>query len=348
MTNDKAMNEPRSNPGFSSPPPRYPGSFLLAVREGLAEAGWTPRKWLGPAVECLDQSGHEQVLGLENLYRRLRGEDRTQWPKLIVEMLHNVPVEAVQTTSLSDVADRVLVRLGQPVSRLGDPEKEVWFQPLLGKHFGLTLVVDHPNAMSYVNQGQLAASGEDAATWLERALDNLRQRTPPGALHVVHEESGLLQCQLGDAYDSSRALILDTLLPAQRENGCFVAVPGRDQLLVLPVDKRALEFVAWLRMIAAKTHQTVPYPISPDVFWVQGGAWRPFGIELASEKIVVTPPPEFEAVLRRLAVVIHEETASEDSAVEQPGADDTEPDSAQPHDREPQDGEPQDGEPPAS
>jgi len=332
------MNEPRSNPGFGATPPRYPGSFLLAVREGLAQAGWQPRKWLGPAVECLDQNGREQVLGLENLYRRLRGEERTEWPKLIVEMLHNVPVEASETTALGDVAERVLVRLGPPMSRLGDPEKEVWFQPLLGKHFGLTLVIDHPNAMSYVNQGQLAASGEDAATWLERALENLRQRTPRDAAQVVHEESGLLQCQIGDAYDSSRALILDWLLPEHQENGCFVAVPGRDQLLVLPVDKRALEFVAWLRMIAAKTHQTVPYPISPDVFWVQVGVWRPFGIELGGDKIVVTPPPEFEAVLRRLAVVIHEEAPPEEDA---------EPGDNKPGDAEPGDAEPGNAEPPA-
>jgi hypothetical protein len=301
------MTNERSNPGFGSTPPRYPGSFLLAVREGLAEAGWQPRRWLGLAVECQDQDGREQLLGLENLYRRLRSEDRSQWPKLIVEMLHNVPVEASETTALSDVAERVLVRLGPPTSRIGEPDKEIWFQPLLGKHFGLTLVVDHPNAMSYVNHGQLAASGQDGPTWLVRALDNLRQRTPRDAAHVVHEESGLLQCEIADAYDSSRALILEWLLPEYAENGYFVAVPGRDQLFILPVDKRALEFVAWLRMIANKVHQTVPYPISPEVYWVHDGAWRPFGIELGTDKIVVTPPPEFEAVLRRLAVVIHEE-----------------------------------------
>ena len=310
------MNEARSNPGFGSTPPRYPGSFLVAVREGLASAGWQPRKWLGLAVECLDQDGREQVLGLENLYRRLRGEERPRWPELIVEMLRNVPAETSATTALRDVAERILVRLGPPMARLGDPEKEIWFRPLLGKHFGLTLVVDHPNAMSYVNQGQLAESGADAEYWLERALENLRQRTPPGAARVAHEESGLLQCELGDAYDSSRALILEWLLPEHRENGYFVAVPGRDHLLVLPVLKRSLEFVAWLRMIAAKAHQGVPYPISPDVFWVHAGTWRPFGIELGGDKIVVRPPPEFEEVLRRLAVTIHEDGAAGDSGSE--------------------------------
>ena len=133
------MNESRSNPGFGSTPPRYPGSFLLALREGLALAGWQPRKWLGLAVECVDAQGREQVLGLENLYRRLRSEERTQWPRLVVEMLQNVPLEAGDTTTLEEAAERILVRVGPPMSRLGDPDKEVWFQPLLGKNSLLLL-----------------------------------------------------------------------------------------------------------------------------------------------------------------------------------------------------------------
>ena len=42
------------------------------------------------------------------------------------------------------------------------------------------------------------------------------------------------------------------------------------------------------------------YPISPDVFWVQGGRGRLFEIEFQGDKIMVTPPPEFEEVVRRL------------------------------------------------
>jgi hypothetical protein len=294
------MPDARSNPGHGSTPPRYPGSFLLAVREALAEAGWQARRWLGMAVECLDQDGREQVLGLENLYRRLRREDRGQWPQLVLEMLRSVPAETGETLALAEAAERILVRVGPPLGPVGDPDKEVWFQPLAGKHLGVTLVIDYPNTMSYVTHGQIAASGQDGPAWLERGLANLRQRTPAGAARIAHEESGLWQCEVGDAYDSSRALILDALLPEHRENGWLIAVPGRDQLLVLPVVKRSLEYVAWLRMIAAKAHQTVPYPISAEVYWVHEGAWRLFSIDLHGEKVMVTPPPEFEEVLRRL------------------------------------------------
>jgi hypothetical protein len=297
---DLRMPDARHNPGQGSAPPRYPGSFLLAVREALAEAGWQPRQWLGMAVECADQGGREQVLGLENLYRRLRREDRSEWPRLILEMIRSVPADSAETVALAEVAERILVRVGPPLGPVGERDKEVWFQPLMGKHLGLTLVIDHPNTMSYINLEQLAESGRDASVWLERALDNLRQRTPPDIARVVHDESGLIQCEVGDAYDSSRSLILDHLLPEHQDNGYFVAIPGRDQLLVLPVVKQSLEYVAWLRMIASKAHQTVPYPISPEVFWIQGSTWRSFGIEVRNEKITVTPPPEFEEILRRL------------------------------------------------
>jgi hypothetical protein len=304
------MPDSRSNPGYNSPTPRYPGSFLLAVREALAEVKWQARKWLGGAVECFDQDGQEQVLGLENLYRRLRREDRAEWPKLIVEMLRTIPASAGELVALAEAAERILPRVGPPLASVMPPDREIWFQPIVGKSLGVTLVVDSPNTMSYVTLGQVADSGRDGTAWLETALGNLRLRTPEDVLQVAHEESGLLQCEIGDAYDSSRSLIVEHLLPLHAENGYFIAIPGRDQLLVLPVTKTCLEYVAWLRMIATKAHQTVPYPISPEVFWVQGGVWRVFDIEIDKDKITVAPPPEFEEVLRRLTAK-HDEAAPE-------------------------------------
>ena len=290
----------RSHPGHGSTPPRYPGSFLAAVRAALEEMKWQARKWLGSAVECVDADGHEQVLGLENLYRRLRREDRARWPTLVVEMLRSVPPESTETIHLHDVADRILLRLGPPFAPMSDG-KEVWFQPLVGKRLGVTLVIDYPNSMSYVTLQQIADSKEDAAIWLERAVENLREKTPPDCVAPIHEESGLCHCEVGDAYDSSRAMLLDLLLPGNQENGFFVAVPGRDQLLVLPVVKDSLGHVAWLRAVAAKTHQTVPYPISGEVFWVRESVWHPFAVTMNKNQVVVTPPPEFAEVLQRLA-----------------------------------------------
>ena len=290
---------PRCHPGYGSAP-RYPGSFMLALREALDAMKWQPHRWLGMAVDCTDANGREQVLGLENLYRRLRREPRSEWPELIAEMLRSVPPESTEAQSLTDVAERILLRLGPPFAPTAEG-KEVWFQPLVGKRLGVTLVIDYPNSMSYVTTQQIADSGQEARAWLERAVANLRAKTPADCVASVHEESGLRHCEVGDAYDSSRALILDWMLPGHDDNGFFIAVPGRDQLLVLPVLKEALEQVVWLRAVAARTHQTVPYPISSEVFWVRQGVWHPFSVTIDKKSVVVSPPPEFADVLERIA-----------------------------------------------
>jgi hypothetical protein len=240
------------------------------------------------------------VLGLENLFRRLRAEARAEWPGLIVEMLRAVPPEPAATPTLDEVAERILLRLGPPFGS-GAEAREVWYQPLVGKRLGVTLVIDHPNSMSYVTSQQIADSGQDAQEWVERAVANLRAKTPADCVASIHADTGLRHCEVGDAYDSSRAMILDWMLPGHDDNGFFVALPGRDQLLVLPVSQETLAHVVWLRAVAARTHQTVPYPISGEVFWVRQGVWHPFSITIQTKGAVVAPPPEFAEVLQRIA-----------------------------------------------
>jgi hypothetical protein len=293
---------PRSNPGYGFGGPRYPGTFLLALREAFAQQKWQIRRWLNDAVECTDANGREQTLALENLYRRVKPIERASWPEVLNEFLAQIPDEALVNppVSLAEVADRVLVRLGPPFSTQ-DPEVDVWSQHIAGSLIVATLVIDYPNSMAYVTGQMIAESGHDGDYWLQCAVQNLRGSTPAGCLTEVHAESGLLQCDIGDAYDSSRALLLDDLLPAHAENGCFVSVPGRDHLLVLPVGPQSLAFLPWLRNIAMRTHRNLPYPISAELFWVCRGVWRHFPIEIQGEKALVNPPPEFLEVLARIA-----------------------------------------------
>src|SRR5262249_53979650 len=147
---------------------------------------------------------------------------------------------------------------------------------------------------------------------------NLRTGTPQGALTEAHAESGLLHSEVGDAYDSSRALILDHLLPESAADGCFVAVPGRDHLLVLPVRADSLSFLPWLRSIAIRTHKTLPYPISAEVFWVRAGQWLHFPIEVQGDKAMVNPPDEFIEVLNRIAPDLPEEGPADTGDDEMP------------------------------
>jgi hypothetical protein len=146
----------------------------------------------------------------------------------------------------------------------------------------------------------VADSGRPGAEWVERGLANLAARTPPDCLQLIHEESGMRLCGVGDAYDSSRALLLDTLLPEGSAEGFFVALPGRDEMLVLPVTGPALAFLHLLKGLAEKNYKSAPYSISDEVFWVRAGAWRLFPVRLKGDQVTLEPPEEFVAVLRRL------------------------------------------------
>ena len=109
-------------------------------------------------------------------------------------------------------------------------------------------------------------------------------------------------CFVGDAYDSSRALLLDRLLPQNSAKGFFVAVPNRDQLLFLPVTREALQAVHLVKIVADKNYRGAPYPISPDVFWIREAVWRRFDIQVRDREVTITPPSEFATVMELLMV----------------------------------------------
>ena len=54
----------RTDPGHGSGGQRYPGTFMLALREAFHRLGWQTRRWLSDAVECTDAKGREQVMAM--------------------------------------------------------------------------------------------------------------------------------------------------------------------------------------------------------------------------------------------------------------------------------------------
>jgi hypothetical protein len=291
----------RGNPGQGSGPQPYPGTFLLALREALAGLGWEPVRWLGQAIVCRTAGGEEHTVGLDNLYRRARQEPRDQWPALIAGFLQTVASitpEDVAPDDLASAAGQILPRLGRPFA---PSEAKVWSQSLGDTGLMVNLVVDYPDRMTYVSEELITASGQPGEAWLERALANLHERTPADWCRLIDPESGISMPTVGDAYDSSRALILDRLLPESAAGGCFVAPIGRDRTFLLPVSIPGLQYVHLLRILAAKDHPTAPYPISDEVAWVHEGTWRRVSIELSGHEATVTPPPELVEALNRLA-----------------------------------------------
>jgi hypothetical protein len=292
----------RSHPGYGNGPPRYPGTFLLAFRAAMAKLGWKTGRWLGDAVECTTPEGREQVVGLENLFRRARKTERAQWPELIADFLRTGQLGPVDDPpkDLAAVADQLLFRVGPPLAARGTQGPIVWQRAVEGTPLCLNLVIDFPQSMFYVTTDMVAQSGKPAEEWLELAMANMRKQTPAGGFAMLHEESGLRQSRVGDAYDSSRAMLLDSFLPEFSQHGFLVALPGRDELLVMPVTKTALQFLPLLKVVAQKNFGSAPYPISNEVYWIQHGRWHLFSIEMQEETAGIQPPEEFLPILKEL------------------------------------------------
>jgi hypothetical protein len=292
----------RGNPGQGSGPPKYPGSFLLAFREAAAGLGWQMGRLAQDVAHCTDAEGEERSVGLENLYRRAKRTPREEWPELIADFLRTIndAEDEGPPENLEAAVEHLMFRLGRPLHIEGDDAK-VWSQELPGTDLVVNLVIDYPNRMCYVTQKLVESSGKSGDHWLERAKVNLLERTPADCFLTIHEDSGLRMCSAADAYDSSRALILDRLLPESNVAGNLVVLPGRDELLVLPITMKAVPHLHLMKVLADKNYKNAPYPISDEVYWVYQGVWRRFPVEMKAGAVNVYPPPEFMEMLNGLS-----------------------------------------------
>jgi hypothetical protein len=91
------------------------------------------------------------------------------------------------------------------------------------------------------------------------------------------------------------------LLPDASRFGCLVAMPGRDELVLLPITRKSFPFVHLLKAWADKRYEQAPYAISNQVFWIHQRTWRLFPIEIRDRQATVQPPEEFLPVLEQLA-----------------------------------------------
>src|SRR5262249_37561810 len=155
--------------------------------------------------------------------------------------------------------DRLLVRIRQPGE--GKTEELVWSETLFGTDLAVCLVIDHPESMRFVTRDMVEEAGRPGDEWLEKAGANLRAITPADYLQQLDEAPGLLLGNLNDAYDAARALLIDDLVK-DAPHGCFVALPTRDCLLVVPVTGAGVAGLHVLKGLAENFYKTKPYAIT--------------------------------------------------------------------------------------
>ena len=160
------------------------------------------------------------------------------------------------------------------------PETERYDVPTqpLGDILAVALVVDWPEAMSYVGQRELTQWGVSFEQALERALRNLRRRQ--GQALAVDRE-GVCVSPWQDNYDISRLLLREVVRSCKVKGAPVALVPNRDHLIITGSEddaglERALELL--LPILQA------PRALTGRAVRLDGETWRPF-----------VPPPSSSA-----------------------------------------------------
>ncbi len=278
-----------------------PDAFLDALREAATSVGWQYQGSNGENAEFADGQGSRKSIGLTRFFRRFSDHAPAEWPARIAEYLRTVIglTQRPPSDDLHSRTERIIVRLGQPYPKT--PPISIWSRPFPETELAVMLVVEEGPGLRFVREDMVEGSGQPGDHWFAAGLENLRQRTPAGSLQVVEPLTGLLACCVGDDHDGSRALLLEELLPDPAPHGVLASIPHRGVLLALPLRRPVTQRgLALLQTFTQSQHDEASHPLSPQVFWVSQGVWRPFGILIGEEGISIQSPPEMAETLRTL------------------------------------------------
>jgi hypothetical protein len=139
---------------------------------------------------------------------------------------------------------------------------------------------------------------------LEIAQWNLRRKTPTSGWTSIATVDGLHAYLAKDGLSSSRLLCTQDLVRPWPFEGILVAVPTRDQLLVLPMDSVNVLQAMRIMVLAGETaRQNGTRPLSNQLFWFDGDEWEVIAVRHANDQIEIQPSPRFMNALERITAV---------------------------------------------
>lgn len=167
------------------------------------------------------------------------------------------------------------------------------------------LVLDSPIAMRYVVSKDRSRTDLTDEALYERAHENLLAE--PGL--EVHRTGDLgpgggatTYFLDGNAYVSSRALLLDHHADLVGPAGAVVAVPAREAMIVLPIDcTDALAIIGGFAKYAADAAESLPHPISPLGYYWDGERFAGI-VEVDFEQGSLTPPDDMVKAVERAGI----------------------------------------------
>lgn len=247
---------------------------------------WIVGRGMGPVVADLEagemragngaQAMRISLGTLWHAYERAAKADRAQVIDQFLSAVlpgHEVPaayadarprlLPVVRCTSGVGIMDLARTRDGP-----SDPTHRVASRPLVAD-LHVALVVNTPNAMSYVTEGHVAGWGVSFEQAMAEALDNLRSLPGQGGWREI--VPGVWSGEWGDTYESSRLLLPDVVHRSGVSQPVVLA-PFRNALLVTARTHMA-GIEAMLRIAAAGMEENARW-LSFQPLELQEGQWR--------------------------------------------------------------------------
>ena len=129
--------------------------------------------------------------------------------------------------------------------------------------------------LTRVTQELLETWGTQFHVVLEISQWNLRRKTPAHGWTDIVTVDGLNAYVAKDGLSSSRVLCLQDLVRPWPFEGVLVAMPTRDQLLVLPLDRLDVLQSMRIMVLAGDTaRENGTHPLSDQLFWFDGEQWE--------------------------------------------------------------------------
>jgi uncharacterized protein YtpQ (UPF0354 family) len=222
---------------------------------------------VGPSELVIDG----RRLDLDNLYR-LVNHDRDRGCEIVEHYLENLFSEenlSLTTASFDFARTKIMPRI-QPVTIFNHLSREqVAYVPFVNNTV-VVFVIDLPQMTVSVTTEQMVRWGVSADDLDEMARKNLNRYAPELRVQVVESKEGGRAAILAeqDGYDAARLLLnnLHIRLAPQLGSDFLVATPARDMFIAMSPGPDS--FVERLRTRVLQDYKRLPYPISPELFYV--------------------------------------------------------------------------------
>lgn len=210
-------------------------------------------------------------LDLDNLHRLvIRDQDRgTEIVEHYLDQLFAGDAMQLNSMSLEFARPRIMPRI-QPVSIFRHLSREQVAHVPFVNNTVIVFVTDLPQMTVSITTEQLIRWKVTPEDLDEISRENLESYAPELDIQVVESKEGGRAAIMSqhDGYDAARLLLseLHGRLANQLGGDFYVATPARDMFVAISPGPDA--FVSRLRARVEHDYKRLPYPISPDFFYV--------------------------------------------------------------------------------